>query len=296
MADDPMPAPDRATTAHVTTGDVTTVVATRNRWSDLQQSLPRHEGPVILVDNASDDGTPDKVRHHFPDVEVVPLPANHGAVARNVGVQLARTPYVAFADDDSWWAPGALAMAADCFARCPRLGLVAGQVRVGVQESIDPVSAAMAEAPLGLETDLPGPSVLGFLACGAVVRRSAFLEVGGFDEVVFFRGEEERVAFDLTARGWGLAYVPTVVAHHHPSVQRSPERARRLSARNHLLTAVMRRPWPVVAATVRQTLASGSTGRSALSDALVRTPGALRHRRVVPASVERSIRLLEQHS
>lgn len=28
---------------------------------------------------------------------------NHGAVARNVGVELARTPYVALSDDDSWW-------------------------------------------------------------------------------------------------------------------------------------------------------------------------------------------------
>ena len=88
--------------------------------------------------------------------------------------------------------------------------------------------------------------------------------------------------------------LPGPSADHHPSVQRSPERARRLSARNHILTAVMRRPWPVVAQTVRQTLASGGPGRSALTDAVLRSPGALRRRRVVPASVERSMRLLEQ--
>ena len=67
----------------------------------------------------------------------------------------------------------------------------------------------MAAAPLGRDPDLPGPSILGFLACAVVVRRSAFLDVGGFDDVVFFGGEEERVALDLAAAGWGLATCPT---------------------------------------------------------------------------------------
>ena len=39
------------------TGDVTVVVASRNRRTDLLASLPRHEAPVVLVDNASTDGT-----------------------------------------------------------------------------------------------------------------------------------------------------------------------------------------------------------------------------------------------
>ena len=52
--------------------------------------------------------------------------------------------------------------------------------------------------PNGVEPDLPGRSVLGFLACGAVVRRSAFVQAGGFDPVVHFGGEEERLALDLT--------------------------------------------------------------------------------------------------
>ena len=69
---------------------VTTVVATRNRWPDLRHSLPRHTGPVILVDNGSDDGTPRLVRDAFPHVVVVELAGNQGAVARNVGVAAAR--------------------------------------------------------------------------------------------------------------------------------------------------------------------------------------------------------------
>jgi hypothetical protein len=51
--------------------------------------------------------------------------------------------------------------------------------------------------------DLPGPPVLGFIACGGIVRRAAFLEVGGFNSRLGVGGEEELLAVDLTARGWG---------------------------------------------------------------------------------------------
>ncbi|WP_084956432.1 glycosyltransferase family 2 protein [Thermoactinospora rubra] len=257
--------------------EVTVVVATRDRREALENSLPRHEGPVILVDNGSADGSPAFVRGRFPHVRVVELPANRGAPARNVGVELAETPYVAFADDDSWWAPGALARAAELFERHPRMAVLAGRVLVGPQERDDPVNALMAGSPLGTEPDLPGPSVLGFMACGAVVRRDAFLAAGGFDDVVFFYGEEERLAIDLAAAGWGLAYVAEVVAHHHPSPVRDRDGRRALAARNALLTAVMRRPWPVVARTAR---------RGGLRDALPRLPRALARRRRVPAWLE----------
>ena len=68
--------------------------------------------------------------------------------------------------------------------------------------------------------------MLGFLACGAVVRREAYLAAGGFDDVVFFMGEEERLALDLATLGWGLAYVDEVVAHHHPSPTRDSSSGR----------------------------------------------------------------------
>src|SRR3954471_8265332 len=97
-----------------------------NRREELLASLPRHEAPVILVDNASMDGTADAVRAALPHVRVVRLPENLGAVARNVGVALAETELVAFADDDSWWAPGALSLASALFSRHPRMAVLAG--------------------------------------------------------------------------------------------------------------------------------------------------------------------------
>ena len=273
---------------------VTTVVATRDRWPDLQQSLPRHEGPVILVDNGSADGTPERVREAFPHVRVMEAGRNLGAVARNLGVAEAETPYVAFADDDSWWEPGSLRRAAAIMDEHPRLGLLAGRILVGPAERPDPTSVLMAESPLGREPDLPGPSVLGFLACGSIVRRAAYLGAGGFDSVVEFLGEEARLALDLAAQGWGLAYVDAVVAHHHPSPSRGTSRQRQARlVRNDLLTAVMRLPWPVVVDTVREAVvAGGAAGRRGAWQSVPRIPQALRRRRVVPASVESRRRLL----
>jgi cellulose synthase/poly-beta-1,6-N-acetylglucosamine synthase-like glycosyltransferase len=101
---------------------------------------------------------------------VVELGRNRGAAARTLGVGLATTPFVAFADDDSWWAPGALARAVEILRAHPRVAVVNARILVGPEERPDPVCALMENSPLGREPDLPGPSILGFVACAAIVR------------------------------------------------------------------------------------------------------------------------------
>ena len=71
---------------------LTVVVASRNRCEDLLLTLPRHEAPVILVDNGSTDGTIEAVRAAHPDVTVLPLPRNEGAGGRTKGVAAAGEP------------------------------------------------------------------------------------------------------------------------------------------------------------------------------------------------------------
>ena len=280
----PQPAPAR----------ITTVVISHDRCADLMTSLPRHRDPVILVDNGSTDNTLTAAAQ-FSHVQVVELSRNHGAAARNVGVALARTPYVAFADDDSWWAPGALDRAVALFDADPRLGLIAARIMVGPENRLDPASEEMAQSPLPGPADSVGVPVLGFVACGSLVRREAFLEAGGFDDVVFFAGEEERLALDLAAHGWRLAYVDDVVAHHHPASSRptSVQRGRRI-VRNSLLTAVMRRPWPVVVSAAWSNLVSGWTGASGVACAVPRLRRALRVRRRLPKHVESQRQLLSR--
>ncbi|MEW1955815.1 glycosyltransferase [Terrabacter sp. NPDC080008] len=272
---------------------VTVVVATRNRWDDLRVSLPHHPPhPVILVDNASDDGTPDEVELAFPEVRVIRLPRNAGAVARNLGVEQAGTPYVAFADDDSWWEPGALDLAADLLDADPGLGLLGARILVGDDATLEPVCVQMAESPLGAHDGEPGPRVLGFIACGAVVRRTAYLQAGGFDPVVFFAGEEERLALDLASLGWAVCYAPALVARHFPSATRDVAARHVRIARNTVLTALMRRPWRVVARTAARLSRSPHGVRGVLA-AAPRAPAALRARHLLPAPVEADRSLLD---
>jgi GT2 family glycosyltransferase len=229
------------------TAPVAVVIATRNRSTELLGTLTRlralqEQPPIVVVDNGSTDGTSALVRDNYPGVQLVGLRRNRGAAARTVGARLVHSPYVAFSDDDSWWAPGALRRAVELLDRHPRLAVLAARVLVGPERRLDPVCGEMAHSPLPPADDLPGPSVLGFIACGAVVRRAAFLEVGGFDVRLGVGGEEELLAVDLAERGWGLAYVAEVVAYHHPSPSRDPSGRRRVQVRNALWSAWPRSP------------------------------------------------------
>jgi GT2 family glycosyltransferase len=276
-----------------TSTDVTVVVVSRNRRDDLLATLPRHEAPTVLVDNASSDGTVDAVRSAHPDVTVISLPRNVGAAARTLGAERAGTPFVAFADDDSWWAPGDLARAVAIMRAHPRLALLNARILVGPEEREDPVCRSMAAGPLGTPPDLPGPALLGFVACAAVVRTQAFLAAGGFDPVVRFPGEEERLALDLAGAGWGLAYVDALTVHHHPSPRRDGAGRRQAAIwRSRLLTALMRLPSGDVARVLADALRSGRPGAEGLARALPDVPAAMRSRRPIPADVRSDLRRL----
>jgi GT2 family glycosyltransferase len=277
---------------------VTVVIATRDRRPELLRTLDRLQHlpdrpPVIVVDNASADGSAAAVCERFPGVTLRVLPRNAGAAARNVGVALAATPYVAFSDDDSWWEPGALARAATALDADPRLGLVAARTLTGEAREPDPVNALMAGSPL---RDGGAAEVLGFLACSCVVRKEAFLRAGGFSPLLFFIGEERLLSYDLASAGWARRYLPEVVAVHEPSAARPASHLRRrVERRNLLLTAWLRRPVPVaLAETLRlvRDAARDRDDRAALAAAARKLPAALRSRRRLPPEVERKVRVL----
>jgi GT2 family glycosyltransferase len=276
------------------------VIATRDRRADLLATLARltglrDVGRVLVVDNGSGDGSPAAVREAFPQVDVVALDANLGAAARNVGVERAGSPYVAFADDDSWWAPGALARASAVLDAHPRVAVLAARVLVGPGERLDPTCEEMARSPLSGPADGPGPAVLGFVACGAIVRRDAFLAVGGFDERYGIGGEEAQLAMRLASAGWELRYVPDVVAHHHPTP--SPSRSGRVARtlRNDLWTTWTTHPLGgAVAASWRLVRASGWRRSTAagIAGALRGAGWVARERRPAPPALAAALRLL----
>ncbi|PXX68927.1 GT2 family glycosyltransferase [Nocardia tenerifensis] len=283
------------------TAKTTIVIATRNRAAELARTLAelsalRPRPPIVLVDNGSTDDTVGAAEA-FSGVEIIRLPRNLGAAARNIGVAAARTPYVAFSDDDSWWAGDALPTAERLLDAHPRLGLIAGRTLVGADARDDPVNELMANSPLGHPPGLPGPLVLGFLACAAIVRKKAYLEVAGFSSLLHFGAEERLLSLDLATRGWHLCYVAHVHAHHHPSTRRPPQPWRRqVEQRNNALIVWMRRPLRRCATETTQLLAGALRDPGTLPAAagfVSRLPWALAQRRRLPPEVERAARTLE---
>ncbi|MHC3388624.1 glycosyltransferase family 2 protein [Streptomyces lavendulocolor] len=281
-------------------GRTTVVVITHDRRDQLLGTLDRLAGlperpPVIVVDNASTDGTPEAVTARHPAVTVLAAGGNLGACGRNLGVRHARTPYVAFSDDDSWWEPWALARAADLLDRHPRLGLLAAGVRVGPDGPPDPLNDLLAASPLAPAADLPGPPVLGFLACAAVARRKAYLQAGGYHPIFFVGGEETLLAYDLAAHGWGVCHSPDVVAVHSPVGGVRPGRPA-VQLRNAALTAWLRRPLAVALRHTRRLAVRARRdpeARAALRALAGRLPVALRERRALPPAVEAAARHLD---
>jgi GT2 family glycosyltransferase len=275
-------------------------IATRERREGLEQVLTKllelpERPPIVVADNGSADGTPQAIRARFPGrVTVLELGENRGAGARNAAIAALETPYVAFSDDDSWWAPGALGRAAGVLDAHARLGLLAARILVGPDEREDPVCEAMARSPLA---GAAGPAVLGFVACGAVVRREAFEEAGGFDRRYGIGGEETPLALDLAAAGWELAYVDDVVAHHHPAGNGVRPGRRAAMLRNEMWSAWLRRPPGAAARRTAGLIARSGPRRhtaAGLAQAVRGAGWVARERRMLPDHVEDAVRVLER--
>ena len=292
--------PDSASGA--ASGQVSVVIITRNRRESLLNTLERLQGlperpAIVVVDNGSTDGSAQAVRAGHPGVVVIEAGRNLGAAARNLGVARARTPYIAFSDDDSWWAPGALTSATAVLDHHPAVGLVAARVLVGPDDDDDPLNEVMARSALPASASVPGRPVIGFLACAAIVRRTAFLAAGGFHPRFGVGGEETLLALDLRRLHWEVIYLPDVVAHHHPSPRRDDGRRDRHLARNALWTAWLRLPLrDAVAQTidVLKQCRNDPHVRRGMLDALFGAPGVLRERDVVGERLALQWRLVRQ--
>jgi hypothetical protein len=277
---------------------ISVVVITRDRVNELLDCIARLRGTeasrVLVVDNGSSDGSPYRVRAQFPDVDVVALPHNAAAAARNIGVARCETPYVAFADDDSGWHLGSLSAAADILDAYPSVAVVAAEIRLD-DGRIDPLSTEMSMSSLGAHA--AGRRILGFAACGAVVRRTTYLEAGGFHPTQAVGGEEVLLAWDIAALGSELVYSPRVVASHRPSVQRDVGKRHRQQLANGLITTWLRRPFvPALQDSVRQIRHAWHGEPSSICgsiDAATHLREIRRGRSVNPAEVEEALRSLE---
>ena len=171
--------------------DVSVVIPTRDRWHLLSRhALPSALGQegvtveVIVVDDGSTDGTPDRVAAlGDPRVRLVRDGGSRGAAAaRNAGVAEARSEWIAFLDDDDLWAPDKLALQLDVLGGAD-WGYTGAVV---VDASLTPIDELPLASPVGLAERLRHGNIVTGGGSAVVVRRAVLGELRGFDESLFY--------------------------------------------------------------------------------------------------------------
>ena len=251
---------------------------------------------VVVVDNASTDGSPALVRERFPSVRLVELPENRGfGAGNNVGMRLARGRYVLLLNSDAWPAGDAIEHLVAFAERHPEVGAAGpllrrpdGSLQASVRgfptvwrlcteyfflRKLAPRSRLF-NAFYGAGFDYASEREAEFLM-GAVLllRREALADVGGFDERFFMFSEEVDLCYRLRRAGWQVAFTPAAEFVHVGGASTRPQWGRmyREQLRGHLLflakhsgpaEAERARRWLVRALRLRGLLFRGERGRT----------------------------------
>jgi GT2 family glycosyltransferase len=205
------------------------VVPTFNRWELTEACLEvlaaqTVEHRVIVSDDGSSDGTAARVREAFPDATVVESERNSGfAAACNRGVAAGAGTFVVLLNNDVQPRPDFLERLVAPLERDERVGSVAALLVQPDERTIDSVGLAadatfagfprLAGRPVA-EAASKRPALAGPSGGAAAYRRTAWEDVDGLDEAIFFYLEDLDVALRLRAAGWKAAAVPEAVAVH----------------------------------------------------------------------------------
>jgi GT2 family glycosyltransferase len=291
---------------------ITVGVTTRNRHDSLAKGLSSLAlirdlvASIIIVDDASDIPVDALARlpHDLADtLTIVRRPEARGNIAgRNEIMRAARTEYVLLCDDDAYLLDAATV----------RLGLA----MMEGDPAVAAVGFAMA-APDG--TPWPGhlqasPSshpcfVASYIGFTHLIRRSAFMEVGGYRTLYRFHGEEKDCCLRLMDAGYDIVYLPDPpVAHLNDPRGRNVPRYLRFVIRNDCLDALFNLPIPVALVVLPMRLARYVTMRNArkihdpwglfwiLGQLLIQLPAVAPQRRPVKWSTLQRWRKLRRSS
>jgi GT2 family glycosyltransferase len=190
---------------------------------------------LIVVDNASADGSVEAVTELHPDVKVIRNPDNYGfARANNIGFAIARGDAFCLVNTDVLARDGAVDTLWQYLREHPRVGAVGprtfdgdGGVRRNVRRFPDlrnalgdhlwlrrPFPAVFPGRSLSLAST-ESPCLVDVLSgCFLMVRREAVEEIGPLDEGFFFYGEDTDWGRRLRDGGWDCVYLPQAEAIH----------------------------------------------------------------------------------
>jgi GT2 family glycosyltransferase len=222
----------------------------RECLDSLREHPPSCRLSLVVVDNASADGTAEMVGSGYPEVDLIASPTNLGfAAATNLGARRGDAPYLLALNPDTEVTEGALDAVLDAIEAHPEVA-VAGPRLLRPDGSLDHASKRSFPTPLSALGHFTGlgrrPGAAGKLAAyrapevesgpvdavnGAfmLMRRSAFERVGGFDEGYWMYMEDLDLSYTLAQEGWGTWYEPAATVLHVKGGTTGGERSIRLN-------------------------------------------------------------------
>lgn len=219
----------------------TIMITTRNRRDELLRAiasaLVQHGAPEVLVlDDASTDGTAEAVRAHYPEARLVRAETPRGYIAqRNLGAELAQAPIVVSLDDDAELSSPAIVEQTLLEFSHPRVGAVAmpfEDVRHGPE--------IHQRAP-----DAEGTWVASsYIGTAHALRRDVFLALGGYREALFHQGEEPDYCLRMLDAGFVTRLGRADRILHYQSPNRDVRRWHVNGSRNQVLYAWQNVPLP----------------------------------------------------
>ena len=228
----------------MTTPDISIVIVSFNPRNILRECLQCVYGSefsgtieVLVVDNASRDGSEEMVRNDFPQVQMLQANGNRGfGPANNLALRMARGRYVMLLNSDAFLCTNTLQLAMEHMDTDPACG-AGGARRVGRQGEWQPSGRAFptpvleAFTMLGLAYHFPKSRTFGKLdrtyadqnapaevdwvvGAFAIIRAEALQTAGIFDERFFLYYEEVDLFLRIKQSGYRIMYWPDLVVTH----------------------------------------------------------------------------------
>jgi GT2 family glycosyltransferase len=183
---------------------------------------------VIVVDNASHDGSQELIRTRYPDVRLIELPENRGFTgACNAGLRAAQGDFVALLNNDTEVDSGWAAAVVDAFGRHPEAGIVASKMllfdrRDHIHTAGDYFTTDGRAGNRGVWEQDSGQydrEEYVFSACGgsSAYRKATLDQIGLLDDDFFFSLEDVDLAWRAQLAGWRCLYTPAAIVYHHLS-------------------------------------------------------------------------------
>jgi GT2 family glycosyltransferase len=242
---------------------VSIVLVNTNEFHHLRRCLPALDRQsyanieVILVDNASTDGSLDWVREHYPETRIIENGCNLGyAGANNVGFEHARGDLVAVLNPDTEVDPKWLDEIVAALETNPTAGLATPKiVQMDRPERINACGNDVTMTGLtfcrGLDQQrdaYPAAERIAAVSGAAfVIRKEVLREIGPFDETFFVYFEDTDLSLRALLAGYDCLYVPTAIVQHKYVFKLSPRKCF-YQERNRYVALLRLFRWPTLLA------------------------------------------------